>query len=54
MSARFGLRAIRQNLRFAAAVADQAVVMETGHVRWRGSMADFLSDPAASRAYLHV
>ena len=43
-----------QNLRFAAAVADQAVVMETGHVRWRGSMAEFLSDPAASRAYLHV
>jgi branched-chain amino acid transport system ATP-binding protein len=43
-----------QNPRFAAAVADQAVVMETGHVRWRGSMAEFLSDPAASRAYLHV
>ena len=43
-----------QNLRFAAAVADHAVVMETGHVRWRGSMAEFLSDPAASRAYLHV
>jgi branched-chain amino acid transport system ATP-binding protein len=43
-----------QNLRFAAAVADQAVVMETGHVRWRGLMAEFLSDPAASRAYLHV
>jgi branched-chain amino acid transport system ATP-binding protein len=43
-----------QNLRFAAAVADQAVVMETGHVRWRGSMAEFLSDPATARAYLHV
>jgi branched-chain amino acid transport system ATP-binding protein len=43
-----------QNLRFAAAVADQAVVMETGHVRWCGSMAEFLSDPAAARSYLHV
>ena len=42
-----------QNLRFAEAVADQAVVMETGHVRWHGPMADFLSDPAA-RAYMHV
>lgn len=42
-----------QNLRFAEAVADQAVVMETGHVRWRGPVADFLSDPAA-QAYLHV
>jgi branched-chain amino acid transport system ATP-binding protein len=43
-----------QNLRFAAAIADQAVVMETGHVRWCGLMAEFLSDPAAARAYLHV
>ena len=43
-----------QNLRFAAAVADQAVVMETGHIRWRGPMAEFLSDPAAARQYLHV
>ncbi len=42
-----------QNLRFAETVADQAVVMETGHVRWHGTMADFRSDPAA-RAYLHV
>ncbi len=43
-----------QNLRFAEAVADHAVVMETGHVRWHGPIADFLSDPAAARAYLHV
>jgi branched-chain amino acid transport system ATP-binding protein len=43
-----------QNLRFAAAIADQAVVMETGHIRWCGPMAEFLSDPAAARAYLHV
>jgi branched-chain amino acid transport system ATP-binding protein len=43
-----------QNLRFAEAVADQAVVMETGHVRWHGPIADFLSDPAAARTYLHV
>lgn len=43
-----------QNLRFAAAVADHAVVLETGHVRWRGPMADFLSDSATARAYLHV
>ena len=43
-----------QNLPFAEAVADQAVVLETGHVRWTGPIADFLSDPAAARAYLHV
>lgn len=43
-----------QNLNFAAAVADAAVVLETGHVRWRGSMAHFLKDTELTRAHLEV
>lgn len=43
-----------QNLRFAASVADRTVVMETGQVRWRGTMTAFVADPDAAAAYLHV
>ncbi|TVR83478.1 MAG: ABC transporter ATP-binding protein [Rhodospirillales bacterium] len=43
-----------QNLAFAAAVADAAVVLETGHVRWRGSMAHFLKDAELARTHLEV
>lgn len=43
-----------QNLHFAAAVADTALVMETGHIRWHGPMAAFAGDAEAKRAYLHV
>ena len=41
-----------QNLRFAARVADHACVLETGCVRWQGTMPDFLADSAAQRHYL--
>lgn len=41
-----------QNLRFAARVADSVCVLETGCVRWQGTMPDFLADGAAQRDYL--
>ncbi|PWC43164.1 ABC transporter ATP-binding protein [Azospirillum sp. TSO22-1] len=43
-----------QNLGFAAAVADRAVVIEKGVVRWDGAMAALLEDGDARRAYLAV
>ncbi|WP_431859105.1 ABC transporter ATP-binding protein [Azospirillum sp.] len=43
-----------QNLGFAAAVADRAVVIEKGVVRWDGAMAALLEDAEARRAYLAV
>ncbi len=43
-----------QNLRFAAAVADRAVVLEKGAVAWRGGVADLLRDAGARAAYLSV
>ena len=41
-----------QNLRFAARVADHVCVLETGCVRWQGTMPDFLADSEAQRDYL--
>jgi branched-chain amino acid transport system ATP-binding protein len=43
-----------QNLRFARAIADRAVVLETGTVRFTGAMADLAEDPELKRAYLAV
>jgi branched-chain amino acid transport system ATP-binding protein len=43
-----------QNVRFAAGLADRAVVIETGQVRWTGSMAKFVADTAAQHDLLHV
>ncbi|WP_202801901.1 ABC transporter ATP-binding protein [Rhodovulum sp. PH10] len=43
-----------QNIHFAALVADRAVVLEKGEVRWRGSMATLLADAEAQRAFLAV
>ncbi|HYG88068.1 MAG TPA: ABC transporter ATP-binding protein [Azospirillum sp.] len=43
-----------QNLGFAAAVADRALVIEKGRIRWEGAMHDLLADEAARRAYLAV
>ena len=35
-----------QNFRFAARVADSAVVIESGRIVWSGTMADLLADDA--------
>ena len=43
-----------QNVRFATRLADRAAVMETGRVRWLGSMAAFALDHAAQQDLLHV
>jgi len=43
-----------QNVRFVGRLADRAAVMETGKVRWLGSMAAFAADHDAQRDLLHV
>ena len=43
-----------QNLRFAAGVADRAVVVESGRVAWSGTMSALQADEGARRAYLAV
>ena len=43
-----------QNLHFAARVADRAVVLETGHITWSGTMAALEADRTAHDAYLAV
>lgn len=41
-----------QNLRFARAVADRAIVIDRGGVKFSGSFADLEADPALSDQYL--
>jgi branched-chain amino acid transport system ATP-binding protein len=43
-----------QNLRFAAAVADRAYVIEKGRIRYTGTMAELAADEAARGRYLAV
>jgi branched-chain amino acid transport system ATP-binding protein len=43
-----------QNLHFARLVADRAVVLEKGQVRYAGSMAALMADEAVQRTYLSV
>jgi len=43
-----------QNLDFAAAVADRALILEKGSVRWQGSIATLEADEDVRRAYLTV
>jgi branched-chain amino acid transport system ATP-binding protein len=43
-----------QNLFFARAVSDRAVILEKGSVRWEGAMAALMADEAARRQYLSV
>jgi len=43
-----------QNLRFAAAVADRAYVIEKGRIRYQGEMRALLADQAACKAYLSL
>ena len=41
-----------QNMRFAERVADQAAIIESGHIRWFGRMADFAANDQAQRKFL--
>jgi branched-chain amino acid transport system ATP-binding protein len=43
-----------QNLHFAEWVADRALVLEKGQVRWSGSMAELAADDGVRRAYLSM
>ena len=43
-----------QNLRFAAAVADSASIIERGRIRWQGSMPALMAAPSVREAYLSV
>lgn len=43
-----------QNLDFAATVADRALILEKGMVRWQGSIAALEADEDVRRAYLTV
>ena len=43
-----------QNLDFAAAVADRALILEKGTVRWEGAIATLEADEDIRRAYLTV
>ena len=43
-----------QNLRFARLVADRACIVEKGHIRYRGTMAELEANPAIREQYLSV
>jgi branched-chain amino acid transport system ATP-binding protein len=43
-----------QNLHFARAAADRALVIEQGHIRYQGTMAALLADDAVQRQYLSL
>jgi branched-chain amino acid transport system ATP-binding protein len=43
-----------QNLRFAKQISDRAYIIESGHMRFDGSMADLAADPEIGRKYLAV
>jgi branched-chain amino acid transport system ATP-binding protein len=43
-----------QNLAVAHAVADRAVIIETGGIRYRGTMAELAADEQIRAAYLTV
>jgi branched-chain amino acid transport system ATP-binding protein len=43
-----------QNLHFAKLIADRAVILETGQVRFSGAIADFDRDPELATNYLAV
>jgi branched-chain amino acid transport system ATP-binding protein len=43
-----------QNLHFASAVADRVIVVETGHVRYVGTMTEFVGDTQLRARYLAV
>jgi branched-chain amino acid transport system ATP-binding protein len=43
-----------QNLHFATLVSDRAYVIETGRIRYAGTMAALAADESVRRAYLSV
>jgi branched-chain amino acid transport system ATP-binding protein len=43
-----------QNVRFATRLADRAYVLEQGHVRYEGTIAELHADERVRRAYLTV
>lgn len=43
-----------QNLHFARAVSDRAYLIEKGHIRFSGTMAELTADETARRSYLTV
>jgi branched-chain amino acid transport system ATP-binding protein len=43
-----------QNLHFAELVSDRAYVLENGHIRYQGSMAELAADDTVRRTYLSV
>ncbi len=43
-----------QNLRFAGTVADRALVIEKGRLRYDGAMTELAGDETLRRAYLAV
>jgi branched-chain amino acid transport system ATP-binding protein len=43
-----------QNLRFATRLADRAYILEQGHVRYAGTIADLMANDAVRRAHLMV
>lgn len=47
-----GLLVSEQNLAFAEAFADRVVILETGHVRYRGSVSELAEMPDLSNRYL--
>ncbi len=49
-----GVLLSEQNLRFAAAVGDRALILETGAIRWEGALSTVLADEALRARYLAV
>jgi branched-chain amino acid transport system ATP-binding protein len=43
-----------QNLHFAELVSDRAYVLENGHIRYHGTMAELAANDAVRRDYLAV
>ena len=43
-----------QNLHFAALVSDRVYLLEKGHIRWQGNMADLLDNAELQRSFLTV
>ncbi len=43
-----------QNLHFAGLVADRVYMLEKGHIRWEGTMADLLDNAEVQRTFLTV
>ena len=41
-----------QNLHFAALVSDRVYLLEKGHIRWEGGMADLLDNTEVQRSFL--